>query len=35
MAKAWPADELAARVFWVVMLGIGGEIVAMVAIGIL
>ena len=35
MAKAWPADQLAMRVFWIVMLGIGLEIAAMFAIGIL
>ncbi len=33
MAKAYSADELAARVFVVVMLGIAAEIVVMVMLG--
>ncbi len=34
MAKAWPADALAKRVFLIVMAGIAAEIVAMIYLGL-
>jgi hypothetical protein len=32
MAKAYPAEELVRRVFWIVMAGVGIEIAVMVLI---
>ncbi len=33
MAKAWAPDQLARNVFWIVVVGISLEILAMVVIG--